>query len=285
MTRRISPETSDKTGLPRWFESNGKYYEIDSFTPDGKIRYKSLDSSFEIDPNKDFRDIIAEGIENGVFVGSGSSAENPNGTVLRAEAIFELCRSLGGDAPDIDPGVSQEIMEEVDQLAGAEAYYRPALSWFLSKNEYAFKGMYNYRDLEGPITWLELAYWLYIGFGKKNNVRWSTIKPDDINVSVVTHVKNGKKRVDERFASYKQSLWMKPYLNDIRKGKRYLPFPALCAFVNMKNDGVVPNTDFEAYVVNGKLMGDSLDIDLESNDWCLLEISRTDFERVLPELF
>lgn len=287
MNSRISHETSSRTNLPRWFRStDDNYYEIESFTPDGKIRYRGVNSSFEVDPNKDFREIIEEGIENGVFTGNGSVSENPQGTVLRSEAIFELCRTFGTteDLRDIGHDVSEEVMREVDQLAGEESYYRAAVAWFLSQNEYALLGMYNYRDLEGPITWLEFSYWWFVGLRNPSPKKWSTINPKDTNVSVVTHVRNGKKRLDDKFASYKQSSWMKSYLNDIRRGKRYIPFPALCSFVNMKESGILPSTEPETKMVDNLPVQVESGIDVEKNDWCLLEMSRSDFTKAVSSL-
>lgn len=269
----------------KWYMVDGHYYKVVGLTEDGKLQYRSIDdpsNTFEMDAERDFQSIIQEGIENGILVGEGSASRNPQGSVYRCEFILELWRGIGkSEEVELD----EETLEEANSIASPETYYVHAVRWLLAQGGDAIHGMYSYRDMEGAITWLEMAYLLYGVLGVKKPQKWSTINPGDFNVSVMTHIVNGKKRMDNRFASYKQKRWMKSYLTDLRRGKRYTPFPAYCSFVNMKQDGILPNTEGKARNDNGNLVVEGgLDIDLENEEWCLLELNRLDFARVLPDI-
>lgn len=289
---KISSESGEKyTNFPRWFEANGRKYEIDSITPSGRLRYKGPGVTYEVDPALDFQEIIQEGIENGIFAGSGSTKANPDGVVLRCETIFELWRNLSDDitVEYVDSGIPR-LEAAVDMLCGEEAYYRKAVQWFIGRGKRTVENLYNRRDIEGPLTWLELGYWLFVVLGASPRVKFSEITKKngyidpDVGLSVLTNNVNGQEQMDLRFSAYKQTKWMKTYLNDIREGSRYIPFPAYYGFVNIRAFGILPATTPRTVVVDGKNELQDRYVDISSANWCLKEVSREDLEMNLSAI-
>lgn len=259
--------------IPSVHDSQGKMYAIESVTDDGGLTYRSLDSTFDVEPDLDFREIIQEGIANGIFAGD----RNPQGSVLRCEAIFELWRSLGGvsEYVEYEPSRVSRVERQVDDLCGEEAYYRSAVQWFLTNGKSNSENMYSYRDLEMPLTWLELGYWLYFILRGQSKIAVGDIPTDEsLGLSVITTVKKGQEALDTKFSSYKTTRWMKSYLTSIREGSRYVPFPVYYSFMNMKNEGILPVTS--THVINGELRVTGEDP--ESNSWILKEVSLEDLK-------
>lgn len=277
------------SGISQRFTSQGRIYEYVRTEADGRLVYrilpdkgteadKSVVSEYYVDPSRDFNDIITEGITNGVFSGPQSIEENPNGITKRAEAIFEWWRAAG--CPGKDDIDTETGSVDLDDVCGPEAYYRPAVRWFLTLPN--THGLYNYRDMEGAITWLEVAYILYAVMEKTSSIPWNSIAPSSVNVSYKINQSNGKKLLENRLSAYKDRRWMKSYLRDLQRGASYIPLPAYCSFVNMVNDGIHPNTEAKPRIVNGVLTISGA-VDIKQEDWCLMEVSRSDFKtRVLP---
>lgn len=288
----VSREFSKKyPNLPAYYRHRNTIFEISEITEDGKLVFTSRtdpQSSVTLDPERDLQKLIQEAVDQGVFVGEGSAETNPNGTVLRSEFIFELWRTLGEaseyDEEDI-PESLNHLLSEAKGIAGEETYYRPAIIWFLMTGGESVSGLYTYRDLEGALTWFEVAYILYVAFGARSNIKWSKISPAARGVKT-THIIHedsaGKKKVDLRLTSYKQSTWMKTYLKEMRIGTKYIPFPVYASFVNMLHDGIYPRGPRLVHGADGEPTFVGVNVDLSSADWMLLEVSRRDMQAVLP---
>lgn len=282
---RVSDERHSKYGnFPKWLESDGRRYTITGMDPNGKLMYTDVTgTTMSINPIKDFRKVIEEGIENGVFSGNASTDSNPYGTVLRCELIFQLWVQEGSST-DIE--LPADLEDEVQALAGAETYYRPALRWLYSQGRQFITGLYSFRDLEGPVTWFEYAYIVFFVLQKSSQLNPAEAKPSkDVSVSVIYNNIRGKKITDIRLTSYKQTNWMKSYLEDIKRGKRYLAYPAYLAFRMGIEAGLVPGAaGMVTDVDSGELRFGSPNVDTTKDDWFLLEVSRKDMEDTLEKV-
>lgn len=131
------------------------------------------------------------------------------------------------------------------------------------------KGLYSESDMRRGITWAEVAYLLHYVGGYKDNVDWNTIRPRPQDKVCVLHkIEQGTgdktgTELDERLASYKNRLDMERYIGTIVAGKRYIPLPLYCSFVDMLN-----NTDMGIGVV--------LNIDM-----MFKKVAQSDLERIL----
>lgn len=260
--------------LPEYFDYAGKRYFVKGANAEGRLQYHVV---ADIQPEEELARIIAEGIEHGVFRGTASASANPDGTVLRSEFIFELWRILGGskEVPDV---------KDLHEVVGESTYYRSAVAWMLHEGGENVEGLYNFRDLEGPITWLEVAYLFWV-FGARGQRHWSEVKTNGVRTSIVSvRSEDGIESLDSRLASYKQSLWMKPYLSQIATGKKYIPFPAFCMFRGMVDElGFHPSIKDKPKFVDGELVVVK-GIDITKSDWCIMEVSRLDMVKVLGKL-
>lgn len=266
--------------LPAFYQHGNVRYEIANIV-DGKIEFKATGGTktYILDSQRDIGEIIAEGIDQGIFVGDSSIDANPQGTVYRAEFIFELWRAFG--APD--PG---EITEECADIAGEDSYYRPSVQWFLNKCGSVVSDLYTYRDIEGAITWAEMAYILYVALGVQSKVAWHTINPNNSGVKV-THIINadesGVQRMELRLSMYKKSRWMKSYLREMRTGVSYIPFPLYASFVNMVHEGIKPLGP-QASMAGGVPSLVGVSVDDSKADWMLMEVSRIDMNSALIKI-
>lgn len=266
------------SNMPAYFRSGKTVYEIESISPDGKLNIRTVSGPFVLDLIKDVGEIIEEGIANGIFSGSGAVSENPNGIVVRCEAIFEMWRVLG-ESERYSGNENQWYTEEAFQIVGEDAYYKEAVQWFLAVGGRKATKLYTYRDLEGALTWLELAYILYGAFGLQGTVSLRNVKPKNVSLSQLTVERNGRTVIDSRLSSYKSGRWMKSYLEDIRIGRSYIPLPAYHCFLNMVADGLVPTK--KPMMIEGTLRLVGEDVGEDDHSWCLLEVNRLDFENVL----
>lgn len=260
--------------LPEYFDYAGKRYYVKGADSVGRLKYEVV---ADIQSEEELARVIAEGIEHGVFRGTSSASANPDGTVLRSEFIFELWRKLGGSK-------EVSVTEELAEVVGDSTYYKSAVAWFMLEGGSEVEGLYNFRDLEGPITWLEVSYLLWV-FGVRGSKPWSSIKTEGIRTSIVSvRSAEGFESLDSRLSSYKQSLWMKPYLSQIATGKKYIPFPAFCMFRGMVDElGIHPEVADKPIMVDGELRIQK-GIDVSKSDWCIMEVSRKDMVKVLGKL-
>lgn len=102
------------------------------------------------------------------------------------------------------------------------------------------KGLYSEKDMKKGITWAEVTYLLHYVGGVENSIDWSSIKPRvEDRVCVLHEIVYGKKKLDEKLASYKNRVDMEYYIGSIISGKRYIPLPLYCSFVDLSyNEGV-----------------------------------------------
>ena len=270
----MKPNNDEVIILPEYFDYAGKRYFVKGSDKSGRLQYNVV---ADIKPEEELARIVAEGIEHGVFRGSSSASENPDGTVLRSEFIFELWRQIGDS-------VEVEMPEHTSELVGESAYYRSAVAWMLHKTGDSLEGLYNFRDLEGPITWLEVGYLLWV-LGIRGTTPWSKINTSGMRTSVVSvRSEDGREALDTRLSSYKQTSWMKPYLSQIATGKKYVPFPAYCAFRSMVDEfGIHPESDDKPLMVNGQLQIIK-GIDISKGNWCIAEVSRKDMVKALDKV-
>lgn len=261
------------------YKTGSLTYQIAGIADDGSLIFRtSSGATFTIDPARDFQEVIREGLAQGIFAEFGSVESNPTGTVLRSEAIFELWRILG-DGTSVD----DSAYEGIDEVAGVESYYRPAVVWLYSKNPDLVENLYTYRDLEGAITWLEVAYLLYCVLDFPSTIPWKKIRPNQTRVTVITNQTANGRKLEMRLSEYRPSKWMRTYLREMRTGARYIPFPAYCAFVNMVADGHLPSKK-GIVSIGTELVEKGTNVDADSANWCLLEVSREDFFQIVSKI-
>lgn len=158
---------------------------------------------------------------------------NKTSTLSRSEFLFSIWKSLGcPEAGDLGEGEIQSL----NGLCGVESYYRPAVAFLLGANEGkdSFTGMYNWRDIEEPITWLEVAYLLYEVFGLEHTIDWNQKNPK-LRLTILRDVASGN--VITSIQEYKGSELVGDYLGSMRSGKRGIPLPFLSAFRDLGNRG------------------------------------------------
>lgn len=146
---------------------------------------------------------------------------------------------------NIDTDVKEENSLEQDEIAvnrGKFLYTLLSLGDEGCKGRYLeyCKGLYSEMDMKRGITWSEVAYLLYYVGGLDRKLRWSDIKPKEgYKVCVLQEISDGRKVVNEKLAMYKNRLDMEYYIKAIVSGKRYIPLPLYCSFIElMNNDGL-----------------------------------------------
>lgn len=96
------------------------------------------------------------------------------------------------------------------------------------------KGLYSSRDMGKGITWAEVAYLLYYVGKVDRLLDWRDIKPDpNYHVCVLQEIVDNRKVLNEKLAMYKNRIDMESYINSIISGKRYIPLPLYCAYVEL----------------------------------------------------
>lgn len=105
------------------------------------------------------------------------------------------------------------------------------------------KGLYSSNDMLRGITLAETAYLLYYVGGVSRTLNWGNIRPSgNFKVCVLQELVNDKKVVNEKLAMYKNRIDMEYYIKAIRDGKRYIPLPLYCSFVDLINN---PDVDID----------------------------------------
>ncbi|MGV3076457.1 hypothetical protein ACEE21_15370 [Clostridium baratii] len=105
------------------------------------------------------------------------------------------------------------------------------------------KGLYSFEDMDKGITLAEVAYLVYYVGGVKRTLKWGSIEPSEkFKICVLQELVNGKKLINERLAMYKNRVDMEYYIKSIRDGKRYIPLPLYCSFVDLINN---PDVDIK----------------------------------------
>lgn len=105
------------------------------------------------------------------------------------------------------------------------------------------KGLYSSSDMLRGITLAEVAYLVYYVGGVSRTLNWGSIKPsENLKVCVLQELLNGKKVINEKLAMYKNRIDMEYYIKATRDGKRYIPLPLYCAFIDLINN---PDVDLE----------------------------------------
>lgn len=95
------------------------------------------------------------------------------------------------------------------------------------------KGLYSYDDLNKGITWSEVAYLLHYVAGLDKSINWNTINPVKYKVCVLHEVTNGSKILNHKISMYKNRLDMEGYIKSMVTGKRYIPLPLYCSFIDL----------------------------------------------------
>lgn len=131
-------------------------------------------------------------------------------------------------------------------------------------NNYAIfgKGLYSSNDMSRGITIAEVAYLLYYIGGVRRTLVWDNIKPSSsFKVCVLQDIIDGKRLINEKLALYKNRLDMEYYIKSMRIGKRYIPLPLYCAFIDLINNPEV-------------------DLDLTESDF-FKKLSKSEFDSLL----
>lgn len=204
-------------GVPRRYQ----------LVPDGKGSFKVVDPEIKEAYTQ------AEAEELGIF--HGLSPVLAQTTVLRSEFLFEVWRTLGNKERVPWDSLSVEQQEAVDLMSGEDAYFRGALQWWVLRHGKNFVGLYDWVDLEKAITWGEVAYFAYLVFKFKRSLDWRKLDTP-YKISIVKEVTQpGRQKVVLNLVQYKSSLFFSEYLMLVKEGKRYLPFPLIGSFEELRN--------------------------------------------------
>ena len=191
----------------------------------------SADGSFRIvDPSLSATEIPYEqAVELGIF--AFDDPQNADHAFLRCEFLFEVWREQKSkDSRLVKHGEVDQAT--LDAMVGENAYYKSAVWW--ATDFPTFLGLYDWIDLERPITWSEVGYLLYFVFKAPPEFDWKRINHTQ-QVSILTEVRNGRKTMVMKLGQYKSSPYFTEYLEEIRKGARYLPFPLACSFEEFRH--------------------------------------------------
>lgn len=103
----------------------------------------------------------------------------------------------------------------------------------LKRFEIYGKGLYSYDDLNKSITWSEAAYLLHYVGKMKKSLDWNKIEPKKYKVCILQEVSGGSKILNDKIAMYKNRLDMEEYIKSMVTGKRYIPLPLYCSFIDL----------------------------------------------------
>lgn len=185
--------------------------------------------------------IIAEVKDGSLVVTRFESKEGfviPDDIVQSKRAVSIIYKNLDADTED-----SNGVVDDSKLAVSREEFLLKVLSISESCMERYSKfgkGLYSKSDMQRGITWAEVAYLLHYVVGLEESLDWNEIRPaKDDRVCVSHEIVYGKKRLDEKLASYKNRLDMERYISSIVSGKRYIPLPLYCSFIDLMNqDGL-----------------------------------------------
>lgn len=201
-------------------KANGEYKRL-LIVDDGEDGlFKVVDPEFSKPPASQ-EEIVQKGLLH------FNNADNENMAIRRCEFLFEVWRR----DPDSFPGVPFRKPASLASTVGETAYYRDAIAWFSHKGD--FSDLYDWLDLEKPITFGEIGYLLYVVLGKERKLDWSKIQ-FSVPTSVLTKETWGTKIADMNLSSYKSSSYFDEFLNDLYWGSRAIPLPMNASFQELR---------------------------------------------------
>lgn len=98
-------------------------------------------------------------------------------------------------------------------------------------------GLYTELDMQGYITWGEVAYLLYFVADLDRSLDWGKINTGNFRVCVLYDLVDNTKMVNDKLMMYKNKTNMREYIMQMVKGKRYIPIPLYFAFYDFINAG------------------------------------------------
>lgn len=138
-------------------------------------------------------------------------------------------------------------------------FYDDAVNWLegIENDDHKshFFDLYLRNEMMYPITWAELGYlWYYIiNTNKTKPVSLMKLKPV-VKVCMLKETDpNALSRVNFKVKDYKAGLSMNKYLDDIRKGERYMPISLYHSFECLKKDGFVKDGEYFKELTNWDL--------------------------------
>lgn len=156
-------------------------------------------------------------------------------TISRSDFLFSIWYKLG--CPKVvEETLDPVILAQLDALAGKDSFYRDALGYLLSSNsgEDGFSSLYNWRDIEEPITWIEVGYLLFEVFGVEKGIDWNQ-SSDKLRLCILQDAKT--KSVLTNLLEYKGSEIIGTYILSMRSGRRAIPLFLLSAFRDLGSRG------------------------------------------------
>lgn len=211
-------------------------------TPDGYYQVIDPDA-----PDKSYQEVLSQG-ENAVPTSKNLKSkgvltqvtkETELNTVLRCEFFFEVWRVLGGSSAI--SGLTEEQEKLVKSISSPEAYYFNAMRWLIALGRGYLGRMYDWVDIANPITWSEVAYLFWGELMFPQNVDWRTMG-ETYKTSVLTEEKpGGGKTLVMDVNKYKSSVYFTDYLRHIRLGKRYLPYPLVGCYEELRQSNLLPH--------------------------------------------
>lgn len=147
------------------------------------------------------------------------------------EKINQVKLSLKDSGVDIEPKDDIIAVSRLNYLR----YFTKNIND--SKRENLVENMYSYTDYKRGITWCEVAYLHYYVLNNKRTMDWNTIKPEKgLGISVRKEEKDGVSCLNERLCDYISTSSMEDYISSMIVGRRYIPLPLYCAFIDFVTD-------------------------------------------------
>ena len=201
-------------------KANGEYKRLLIVDDEESGLFKVIDPEFSKPPVSQ-EEIIQKGFLH------FNNADNENMALRRCEFLFEVWRRESGASQ----GVPFRKPASLASTVGETAYYRDAIAWFSHKCD--FSDLYDWLDLEKPITFGEIGYLLYVVLCKERKLDWNRLQ-FTVPTSVLTKETLGTKIADMNLSSYKSSSYFDEFLNDLYWGSRAIPLPMNASFQELR---------------------------------------------------
>lgn len=160
--------------------------------------------------------------------------KQPSRAVLRCE-LFYLLQERFADRLPTSYQLTAQASDAVQQLVDQGSYYHASVAWLHQSPN--FLNLYSWKDLEFPVTYLELGYLLYYVLEQPAVLDWgvlSTQIADSAPISVVYLKDHGREVVSSRLTSHMGKFQtMDRWLQSIRLGSSHIPLIAYCATADL----------------------------------------------------
>lgn len=170
-------------------------------------------------------------VTRGISREKGFEAPPKDYALTRAKFFEEVYDALG--RPDVSDWTSMAFLNQLD-------YCFDSAAWAMSQGGSTFlDGLYRDRgDYFSAITFAEVGYFLIFLFGLPRKTDWSKInQPDWAKISVQRVLGQGS--ISVNLKDYTASSSMQNFLEDLKKGSRYIPLPMYLCMLEVEAYGLI----------------------------------------------